>query len=454
MAQEFKLPDLGEGIHEGEIVKVLVQVGDEVKEDQPILEVETDKATVEIPSPFTGKVTDIRVKQGDLVHVGDVMLVVGDGVGAEAPAEAAKAPEPEREAPAPKAEAPAPQEPAKPARPAAPAAAVPQREGPVPASPSTRRLARELGVDLREVPPSGPGGRVTAQDVQAFAERGQPEAVEEKAAAPAPLKERPAVPPTEVSVLRPSAVPVPALPDFGRWGEVERLPLRSVRRSTAKHMALAWSQIPHVSHHDVADITKLEAFRSRNKDQIKEQGGSLTPIVFVLKAVVAALKAYPRFNSSLDADTEDIMLKKYYNIGIAADTDRGLVVPVIHDVDRKSVTELANELPKLVERVRSGEATLEEMQGGTFTITNIGPLGGTDFFPIVNYPEVAILGMARASWQPVVRWEEGEAQIEPRLLLPLILAFDHRVVDGADAARFMNMVIDILQDPDKLLMAV
>jgi pyruvate dehydrogenase E2 component (dihydrolipoamide acetyltransferase) len=450
MAQEFKLPDLGEGIHEGEIVKVLVKVGEEIKEDQPILEVETDKATVEIPSPYTGTVSDIRVKEGDLVHVGDVMLVVGDGTGAEA-APAKKAPEPEKEK-VPEAKEEAAEVPRKPAKPAAPAA-VPRREGPVPAAPSTRRLARELGVDLKQVPPSGPGGRVTAEDVRSFAEGGRPAEEVEEAAPPA--RERPEAPRGgEVSPVRPSAVPVPPLPDFERWGQVERMPLRSVRRATAKHMALAWSQIPHVSHHDVADVTELEAFRQKYRGQIEEQGGSLTLTIFTMKAVVAALKAHPRFNASLDADTEDIVLKKYYNIGVAADTDRGLVVPVVRDVDRKSITELAVELPEVVQRTRSGEASLEDMQGGTFTITNIGPLGGTDFIPIVNYPEVAILGMARASWQPVVRWKGEKAKFKPRLLLPLILAFDHRVVDGADAARFMNMVIDILEDPNKLLMAV
>jgi pyruvate dehydrogenase E2 component (dihydrolipoamide acetyltransferase) len=448
MAQEFKLPDLGEGIHEGEIVKVLVKVGEEIKEDQPILEVETDKATVEIPSPFSGPVTDVRVKEGDLVHVGDVMMVVGDGAGQQAPAREEKAPEPE-----PAREAPAAEQPMAARQAPAPARPAPKREGPVPASPSTRRLARELGVDLHQVPPSGPGGRVTAQDVRSFAERGPAER-EEAEVAPAWPEARPAAAPAEVSAVRPSAIPVPALPDFGRWGKVERVPLRSVRRSTAKHMALAWSQIPHVSHHDVADVTELDEFRRKYRDEIKEQGGNLTLTVFAIKAVVAALKAFPRFNSSLDADTEDILLKKYYNIGVAADTERGLMVPVVHDADSKSINELAIALPKLVEKIRSGEAALDEMQGGTFTITNIGPLGGTDFAPIVNYPEVAILGMARASWQPVVHWKDDKAKFVPRLLLPLILAFDHRVVDGADAARFMNMVIDILEDPNKMLMAV
>jgi pyruvate dehydrogenase E2 component (dihydrolipoamide acetyltransferase) len=452
MAQEFKLPDLGEGIHEGEIVKVLVKQGDQIKEDQPILEVETDKATVEIPSPFSGTVTDVRVKQGDLVHVGDVMLVVGDGAAAPAPAPEAKAPELEKEAPAAARQAAAAKEPMTPPR------VAPQRDGPVPAAPSTRRLAREMGVDLRLVPSSGPGGRVTAEDVRAFAAQLQAgEAAAERVPAAAPEKpaaEKPVTAPAEISAVRPSTIAAPELPDFSRWGQVERLPLRSVRRATAKHMALAWSQIPHVNHHDVADITDLDAFRRKYKDQVKEQGGSLTLTVFTIKAAVAALKAFPRFNASLDADTEDIILKKYYNIGVATDTDRGLLVPVVPDADRKSINELAIELPKLVEKTRNGEASLEDMQGGTFTITNIGPLGGTDFNPIVNYPEVAILGMARASWQPVVRWQKDRAEFVPRLILPLILAFDHRVVDGADAARFMNMIVEILQDPNKLLMAV
>jgi pyruvate dehydrogenase E2 component (dihydrolipoamide acetyltransferase) len=219
-------------------------------------------------------------------------------------------------------------------------------------------------------------------------------------------------------------------------------------------MALAWSQIPHVSHQDVADITELEAFRQKYKGQLKEQGGSLTLTVFALKAVVAALKAFPRFNASLDTTTEEIVLKHYYHIGVATDTDRGLLVPVVRDVDHKSISELALELPTLVQRTQAGQVTLEEMQGGTFTITNIGILGGTGFQPIVNYPEVAILGIGKARLQPVIRGDESSFQVVPRLMLPLVLAFDHRVLDGAEAARFTNVVIDILQDPNKLVLNV
>jgi pyruvate dehydrogenase E2 component (dihydrolipoamide acetyltransferase) len=474
MAREFKLPDLGEGIHEGEIIKVLVAVGDQVKEDQPILEVETDKATVEIPSPFGGTVSEIRVNAGDIVSVGDVLLVF-DGEGAAAteaqrdepardqedtveqveatfdvqPREEARTREvPEEEAPAEK----RPRE--KPAEARPPAADQEQpvdggRQGPVPAAPSTRRLARELGVDLRQVRGSGPGGRVTAEDVRGFAEDG---AKAEPAGPPEEEARREPRPADEVAVaIRSTGVPVPALPDFQRWGEVERVPLRSVRRATAKHMALAWSQIPHVSHQDVADVTELEALRNRYKGEIAEQGGSLSLTVFVLKAVVAALKAHPRFNASLDTDAEEIVLKKHYHLGVAVDTERGLLVPIIRDVDRKSMAELAVELKELVQRTRDGKIELEEMQGGTFTITNPGPLGGTAFAPIVNYPEVAILGMAKASWQPVVQGQGAQGRIVPRLLMPLILAFDHRVVDGADAARFVTMVIQLLEAPDRLL---
>ena len=437
MAREFRLPDLGEGVHEGEIISILVSQGDHVEEDQPLLEVETDKAAVEIPSPYAGTVSQIHVAAGDLVRVGDALVtfetVEGEAEPQPAPEENGSEPEPKKEPE----EQPSPEAPR-------------ERDRPVPASPSTRRLARELGVDLHRVSGSGPGGRVTAEDVRAFDERGGKEA--------APPKEEQAeegrAPIEGLSPVRPSAIPVPELPDFGHWGTVERVPLRSVRRTTARHMALSWSQIPHVSHQDVADVTALEAFRQQHKDGIAAQDGSLTLTIFVLKAAVAALKAHPRFNASLDARTEEIVLKKYYHIGIAVDTDRGLLVPVIRDVDRKSITELSIELKELVERTREGEAQLEEMQGGTFTITNPGPLGGTAFAPLINYPEVAILGMAQARWQPTVQGESEKASITPRLQLPLVLSFDHRVVDGADAARFTALIVEILQDPDKLMVHV
>ncbi len=435
MARTFELPDLGEGIHEGEIIEVLVSVGDQVEEGDDILVVETDKASVEIPSPYTGEITGIEVEPGDLVHVGDTIIRFSGG-----PEEEAAEPEeaPAGEAPEEVAEEGAEEEEVR-ERP-------PERERPVPASPATRRLARELGVELDEVPATGPAGRVTSEDVRAYAEKGEEEET------PAPPEEVPERVPPEL----PEAIPygrVPSLPDFTRWGEVERVPLRSVRRSTARQMALAWSQIPHVNHQDKADITALEAFRGKHKDRIKEKGGRLTPTVFAMKAVVTALKEHPRFNASLDPENEEIILKQYYHIGVAVDTDRGLLVPVIRDVDRKSITELSVELYEIVQRTRSGEVTLDELQGGTFTITNIGILGGTGFFPIINFPEVAILGMARARWEPVVERNEDDGwETEPRYMLPLMVAFDHRVVDGADAARFMGILKNALESPENMLL--
>lgn len=435
MPEEFKLPDLGEGIHEGEIIQVLVSVGQKVLEGHPILIVETDKASVEIPSPVSGTVIEIRVKPGQLVKVGEVLMIfqkeLENGF-AQIISTGDKALEPSP-TPGERFEISLPQQ----ASPASGAAV-----GPVPATPSTRRLARELGIDLKLVSGTGPAGRVTADDVRSFAEKHHREEVEQSIDAP-----------TEEPVSTVTTKP-PSLPDFTRWGTVRREPLRSIRRSTARHMTLAWSQIPHVTHQDVADITELETLRRRIKGEIELAGGSLSLTVFVMKAAVAALKTIPRFNASLDTEREEIVIKDFYNIGVAVDTDRGLIVPVIRDVDRKSIRDLALELSEMLNRARAGKLEREELTGGTFTITNIGPLGGTGFTPIINYPEVAILGMARARMSPVVQGEEGDYEIVPRLILPLVLGFDHRVLDGADAARFLGMVVSCLNDPERLFIRV
>lgn len=450
MARNFKLPDLGEGIHEAEIIEVLVSVGDTVEEEDTLMVAETDKAAVEIPSPFSAKITAVNVEVGQIVNTGDVIVEFEDGeleAGQAAPEtdqeQASEAEEQEvedqKEESAPAAEKAQKQAPAD--RPSG---------RPVPASPATRRLARELGVDLHQVPASGPSGRVTSEDVRSYAEA--PEEAKKKEPEPETAPERKPARPGDVSEVVPSGKQ-PELPDFTRWGEVERVPLRSVRRATAKQMALSWSQVPHVVHQDEVDITELEEFRQKHKPAIEEAGGRLTPTVFAMKAAVVALKKHPRFNASLDPETEEIILKNYYHIGVAMDTDRGLLVPVIRDVDQKSIRQLSIELYELAQRTRNGEATLDELQGGTFSLTNIGILGGTAFAPIINFPEVAILGMARAKWQPVVQENEnGDLVTENRLMLPLMLAFDHRVVDGADAARFMNVVKEALQAPDNMLM--
>jgi pyruvate dehydrogenase E2 component (dihydrolipoamide acetyltransferase) len=432
MAKAFKLPDLGEGIHEGEILSVRVSAGDKVNEGDIILEVETDKAAVEIPSPYTGVIEEILVKPGDTVKVGDVMMTFRVE-GEAAPPEPEKKP-PEKKPPG---EKPPEKKPGEPARPTEV-----RKEGPVPASPATRRLARELGVDLSLVTPTGPGGLVTAEDVRGFAE-----GKEKPAEKPV---EKPEEKPEEV---RPLVAPAPKLPDFSKWGPVERIPLRSVRKATAKQMALAWSQIPHVSNHDVADMTKLEGFRKKHKAEIEAKGGKLTHTVFALKAVATALKAFPRFNATIDTESGEIILKRYYHIGVAVATDDGLIVPVIRDVDRKSVSDLSVELKALAEKTRARKVALEELQGGTFSITNVGPMGGGQFVPIINYPQVAILGMGAAGMQPKVVGSEKEGfRIEPRLAMPLVVCIDHRILDGADAIPFMRMIVELLEDPEELFM--
>ncbi|MGD9226417.1 MAG: dihydrolipoamide acetyltransferase family protein [Desulfobacterales bacterium] len=428
MARSFKLPDLGEGIHEGEVLAVHVSVGQAVKEGDIILEVETDKAAVEIPSPFSGTVSEVLVKPGDMVKVGEAMMTFRNGEEAdvvdglkpeEMPAEAA---ETEKVVSLPE---------------------VAKTKGPVPASPATRRLARELGVDLRRVRPTGSGGLVTADDVRAFAATGK-EVVQALVAREVVPAEAPAV-----------SIASPALPDFTKWGPVERVPFRSIRRATSKQMIIAWSQIPHVTSQDQVDITKLETFRQKHKAEIEAQGGRLTMTVFALKAVATALKTYPQFNATLDAQAGEIIIKNYFHIGVAVNTDNGLIVPVVRDVDRKSIKELAVEMNDLVQRTRARKVDREELQGGTFTITNAGAMGGGYFAPIINFPEVAILGMGRGRLQPaVVDKGNGEHEIAPRLIMPIVLCIDHRVLDGADAIKFLSLVIQVLEDPDELLITM
>jgi pyruvate dehydrogenase E2 component (dihydrolipoamide acetyltransferase) len=428
MSRSFKLPDLGEGIHEGEILAVPVEIGQEVKEGDIILEVETDKAAVEIPSPFNGRIQEIFVKPGDVVNVGDAMMTFSNGEDVQTVDKVKPASRPE-------------------AAPDAAAVAVQvsgtHKGGPVPASPATRRLARELGVDLHSVTPSGPAGLVTAEDVRGFA------AASENVPAVSAAAPDAAVP------SQPVDISVPPLPDFSKWGEVERVPFRSIRRATARQMSLAWSQIPHVNSQDVVDLTRLEAFRQKHKAEIEAVGGKLTITVFALKAVATALKTYPNFNATLDTKNSEIVIKHYYNVGVAVNTDNGLIVPVVKDVDRKSIKELALELTDQVQRTRERKTTVEEMQGGTFTITNAGAMGGGFFAPIINHPEVAILGMGQARMQPVVREQEkGDYIIVPRLMMPIVLCIDHRVLDGADSIKFLKILVETLEDPDELLMSM
>ncbi len=414
----FALPELGESIESGDVVQVLVAVGDEITAEQSVLELETDKAVVEVPSPVSGSVMAIHVAPGDKAAVGQLIVTLEtDGATATnnvpSPAEA----EPEPPAPPAPVEAPV-AETSSPPAPTAPAA----RSG-APAAPSVRRLAREIGVDIHEVPGSGPGGRVSADDVKRYARRRQSQ---EPVTAPA------------------AAAPVaPPLPDFRRWGDVERRPMSNVRRLTADQMTRTWATVPQVTQYDQADITELEQLRQKYAPKAVAAGGRLTLTAIALKVIAAALKRFPQFNASVDMATHEIIYKQYYHVGVAVDTDRGLLVPVIRDVDSKNIIALAAELTELAERARSRKTSLEAMQGGTFTITNLGSIGGTGFSPILNAPEVAILGMARSRIEPVYT----DGQFAPRLMLPLSLSYDHRLIDGADGARFLRWVVEALSQP-------
>jgi pyruvate dehydrogenase E2 component (dihydrolipoamide acetyltransferase) len=454
---DFTLPELGENIAAGDVVRVLVNPGDTVKKDQPVLELETDKATIEVPSSVSGTVKAVKVKPGEKIKVGQVVLTLDEAGGASSAASAASAPAagpatddkpkaqpvgapeegglsqqtPEATTPA---EPPAESKPKRgevvdirggqrgaPTPAAQPAAQADiQAEGPPPpAAPSVRRLARELGVDIRSVAGSGPSGRISYEDVQAFVKNalaGGGGAVAQSAA---------------------------PLPDFSKWGEVERKPMSNIRRKTAEHLSRAWNTIPHVTQHDKADITSLESLRKQYSPQAEKAGGKLTMTAIALKIVAGALKKYPQFNSSIDVARNEIVYKKSIHVGVAADTERGLLVPVIRDVDRKGVIQLAAELGAASEKARAGKLSIDDMQGAGFTITNLGGIGGTSFTPIVNWPEVAILGISRGAQEPVF----VDGAFQPRLMLPLSLSYDHRVIDGADAARFLRWIVDAFEQP-------
>ncbi len=419
MAIEFKLPKLGDNVPGGDVVEVKVKVGDEVQKGQALIEVEAEKSTVDVPSSAAGKISQLLVKKGDKVTVGQLIAVIESSNGAPAPTPSAPATStPAASTPPPAAE---------PAKPAPTPAAKPAPTGPVnhgeivPAGPATRALAREFGVDLGQVPGSGQKGRVTQDDVKDY-----------------------------LRVLASGggsggAVKIPPMPDFTRWGAVETRPFESIRKKTAEHMSLCWSIIPHVTQQDQADVTDIEAFR---KQQESKGAGKLTVTAFVLKACAILLKQFPQFNASLDTVAGQLVIKNFYHLGVAVDTERGLVVPKLRDVDKKSVYDIGKEMTEIAERARQKKLTADDMQGGTFTISNLGGIGGTGFSPIVNWPEVAILGLSRSRVQPV--WRDN--QWAPRLHLPLSLSYDHRVIDGADAARFCRRLAELLENPLVMLL--
>ncbi len=419
MSIEFKLQALKENVEIVEVNAIKVNLGDIVTKDQPLIEVQADKAALEVPSPAAGKITQILIKQGDQVKIGQLIFVI-DPVGAGAAAASATPPPvPQKTPVAAPIHAPA----AVPVATAtatktAPIALAHDDNKVIPAGPSTRRIARELGVDLGHVPGTGRHGRVSEDDVRTFV-RG-----------------------SGSNGSSGGSISVPPLPRFEDFGTVERQPMSAIRRATARQMSLSWSIVPHVTQSDVSDITDFEAFR---KSQSK--GPKFTISAFAMKAAVVLLKEYPVFNSSIDVAGNQIIHKKFYNIGVAVDTENGLLVPVIRDVDKKSIVELAEELTSIAERARQRKLDSKDLTGGTFTITNLGGIGGTGFTPIVNYPEVAILGISRGRLQPVVH----NGEIVPRLMMPLSLSYDHRVIDGAVAARFTRRLAEMLENPYQLL---
>src|ERR1039457_4297709 len=445
-AAEFKMPELGENIDSGDLVRLMISPGATVSEGQPVMELETDKAVVEVPSTVSGVVREVKVKEGQKVKVGEVVFTLEGGAVAEA--EPARRHEPVEHISgqqaarlgfhlAMRAEGKTEEQALPPDQPqtATPTFSMPVQLGkvagtehrdPAPAAPHVRRLAREIGVDIHSVQGTGPGGRISEDDVKLCAKN----ALMVATAAAA-------------SQIPRGSFAEPELPDFAKWGKTERVSMRGVRRKTAEHLRQAWNTIPHVTQQDRADITELEQLRAKFAPRAEEAGGKMTVTAIALKVCASALKVFPQFNASIDMSKEEIIYKQYISIGVAVDTDRGLLVPVIRDVDKKNIVELAAEMTQLSKKARDRKLTPEEMEGGTFTITNLGGIGGTGFSPIVNHPEVAILGLSRSRMEP--EWVNNK--FEPRLILPLSLSYDHRLIDGADAARFLRWIAEAFEQP-------
>ncbi len=449
MIKEIKLPEISENVESGVVVEVLVKVGDFVEQEQPLVSLETEKATFEVPSTAAGKIVEVNVKEDDEVKVGQVIVKVDTQASAseqqeeEKPSKEVKQEEKkEQEAPREKKEVPVEKKEKPAAKEEIPTPAEHEKEQPeteqvesreekierpleVPAAPSVRQLARELGVDISRVTGGGPGGRISAEDIKEYAK-------------------------SIITGAKPGGPDrkIQPLPDFSKWGKVERQSMSVTRRKIAETLSYAWSNIPHVAQYDHADITALEQFRAECGEEVKKAGGKLTVTSIMLKIVAEALKVFPKFNAGVDSERNEIIFKKYYHVNVAVDTERGLLVPVIRDVDKKSIVQLSVELTELAEKTRNNKLTPEEMVGGNFTISNLGGLGGTGFAPIIYWPQVAILGIARAAEKPV--YVEGE--LKRRLILPLSLSYDHRIIDGAEGVRFLRWIVDALEKPFLLAM--
>ena len=434
MISEIRLPHLGENIESGQVVRVLVSVGEQISKEQYLLEVETEKASIEIPAETTGVVKEVVAKEGDTISIGDVILTIEEDSEHSAPKQPAAKPN-EQEIPIKNTDSkePSPKkvhsdpeigdeqmgnskiiENTHPVSPKSIAIAIP-------AAPSARRFARELGIEITHVKGSGPAGRISIDDIKAFSRESNRDIGNF---------------PDPVAALN------RGLPNFEKWGNVEVKPVSNIRSKIADNLSYAWSVIPHVTQFDKADITDLENQRKRLSGEIESKGYKLTVTAILLKVVATSLKKFPQFNASFDQSKKSMIYKNYYHIGVAVDTERGLLVPVIRDVNKKSILELCGDLATIADKARRRKLAIEDMQGGTFTISNLGGIGGSGFTPIINWPEVAILGVARSSFEPIFK----DHQWVPRQMVPLSLSYDHRVIDGADGVRFLRFIIFSLEN--------
>ena len=457
MADEFALPELGEGIEEAEVIGVLVHVGDTVEAEQPLIEVETEKANLDVPSPHAGVVEAVLVEVGDVIRVGQAIVSIAatNGASPAPPTPAAEAPSPPTDGagaspPAPATPTPAPAQPTPVAaapvpQPVAPALLEPESRS-VAASPAVRLFAREIGVRIGDVSGSGPGGRVSLDDVKAHARALLTALYTSTPPAAAAAPEAPAAPTTAPAAD--AGVPPPTvLPDLAVFGEIERERMSPTRRATARNLAQSWAQSPHITLQQKADVTELDARRRELRDRVAESGGSLTMMPILMQVVARALAEFPRLNASIDMATQEIVHRRYIHVGVATDTERGLVVPVVRDADQKSLTDLAVEIRELAERARDRKLSIDDMRGGTFTISNLGGMGTGFFTAILHPPQVGILAVGRAEREPV--WVDGGFQ--PRLRMPLGLTVDHRLIDGADAARALSWLVEALEEPPELV---
>lgn len=419
---EVRLPRLGEGADTGTVAGIFVKEGDPVKKDQAILELESEKAVASIPSPEAGIISKIHVREGDQIKVGDIIVTLSGDGGQVAGEKKVREQPPEEQRTRTREEEPRRKEPVEPQTDSGIQEPVRSEFAP-PASPSIRKTARELGIDLRRVRGSERGGRIVLADVRRYIEQLQQLALQPVQGAATPRK-----------------APVEQV-DFAKWGTVSRKKLTTIRRTISERMVQSWTTLPHITQFDDVDVTHLNSLRKEYAGAYEQKGARLTLTPFILKSIITVLKEFPMFNASLDEGADEIVYKEYYHIGIAVDTENGLLVPVIRDVDRKSLLDLSTELGALAEKARDRKISLEEMQGGTFTISNQGGIGGAHFTPIINKPEVAILGLGRGGLKPVVR----NKKIEPRMMLPLALSYDHRLIDGADAARFITRLVQVLE---------